>query len=76
MMFVAPRWQMPGGFAPGWAGRPSGANQRRKCYRAAQILWTEAVMCLSKARRGLLKHIIALCINIFEFEIGSGICHL
>ncbi len=66
----------------GWS--PSSANQRRKCYRAAQILRTEAIMNLSSvpsgpqgyqpgtSRRALLKHIMALCIVIFEFEIGSN----
>ncbi len=66
-----------------WAGSPSGANQRRRGCRAAQILRTEAIMSLSgvpsgrqgfqpgKPRRALLKHIIVLCIIIIEFEIGS-----
>ena len=66
-----------------WAGSPSGANQRRRSCRAAQILRTEAIMSLSgvpsgrqgfqpgKPRRALLKHIIVLCIIIIEFEIGS-----
>jgi hypothetical protein len=83
-MFVAPRWQMPGGFALDGLGAPSYANQRRRCCRAAQILRTEAIMSLSgvpsghqgfqkpgRPRRALLKHIMALCIIIIEFEIGS-----
>ncbi len=67
----------------GWS--PSGANQRRRCRRAAQILRTEAIRSLGgvpsgpqgfqpgKSRRALLKPLMALCIVIIEFEIGSNI---
>ncbi len=64
-----------------WAGSPSGPNQRRRGCRAAQILRTEAIMSLSGVPSGhqgfqpgtLLKHIMALCIIIIEFEIGSSL---
>ncbi len=75
MMFVAPRWQMPGGFASdgleplGREPTPQGLSCRTNPSDRGYYEFERRSVGAPglPARRALLKHIMALCIIIIEF---------